>query len=765
MSDSVIKILLIEDNLGDARLLQETLAEADIAHFNLTHVEWLSQGIKRLDQEAFDVVLLDLSLPDSQGLETFRKAQHQVTALPIIVLTGLNDEELAAMALQAGAQDYLVKGQFSGDLLARSIRYAIERKRAEEALRTAATENLLLAQAINSASDGIIITDPNQPDNPIIYLNSAVTRITGYGSEEAIGRNCRFLQGKGTDLHTVASISQAIADRRELKTTLLNYRKDGQPFWNELKISPVFSDDGELLYFIGTQTDVTEVRRAEQKIREQAALLDIATDAILVQDLDNRILYWNKGAERLYGWKSEEAIDRQTGRLIYKQPSPHDAEIWEALLAKGVWQGDLNQVTQSGAEITVESRWTLVRDETGIPHSVLIVSTDITEKKQLEAQFLRAQRLESLGTLAGGIAHDLNNMLSPILMAVQLLELKTTDPQSQQWLNTLETSAKRAAELVKQVLSFARGLGSERVLLHLDRVVPEVEQIVRETFPKSIEIKTSEMAAGIWSVLGDATQLHQVLMNLCVNARDAMPRGGVLQITTENLLVDENYARMNISANVGPYVVITVSDTGTGIDPETLDRVFEPFFTTKEVGKGTGLGLSTVIGIVKDHGGFVTVYSEVGKGTQFKVCLPAIATDEVGQEYEPDLGLPQGQGELILVVDDEVAIREITKTSLEACNYRVMTANDGIEAIALYAEHRQSINATLMDMMMPTMDGATAIRTLQKINPQIKVIAVSGLSLNQQSAISSGNGVKAFLPKPYTAETLLRTLRNVLDEP
>jgi PAS domain S-box-containing protein len=763
MVDQRLKVLLIEDNSGDARLLQESLAEI-AAPVTLLHVELLSQGVQQMQQEVFDVVLLDLSLPDSQGLDTLLQAQVRGSTAPIIVLTGLDDTELAVRAVQDGAQDYLVKGQVTGDLLVRSMRYAIERKRSAMALQMAATENLLQAQAIASASDGILICDPNQPDDPVIYTNPAFSRITGYQLEEVLGRNCRFLQGPATDRETVAQIREGINTQREVKVTLLNYRKDGQPFWNELKISPVFSAQGKLLYFVGIQTDVTERKRAEQKIQEQAALINIATDAILVKDLGTRILFWNHGAERLYGWTAAEALGKPASQLLYAEPSPQYLEAQASLLANGEWQGELRQLTKDRRKIIVESRWTLVRDEHDVPKSILIVGTDITEKKSLETQFLRAQRMESIGTLAGGIAHDLNNMLAPILMAVQLLEtrVREDDEQAKQWLETLETSARRGADLVRQVLSFARGIEGERTMLQIGHLVKEIEKIAKETFPKSVEIWTDIPTWDLWVVSGDATHLHQVLMNLCVNARDAMPDGGKLSIVAENLVVDENYARMNIHAHVGPYVAVTVSDTGVGIPPAVLDRIFEPFFTTKEVGKGTGLGLSTVIGIVKDHGGFVNVYSEVGKGTRFKVYLPAIETTLSQTTEESNRHLPEGNGELVLVVDDEAAICEITKATLEAYHYEVMTANDGIEAIALYAQHRDKIRVVLVDMMMPSMDGFTTIRTLHKIDPQVNVIAVSGLNSNQQSAMLSGVGVKAFLAKPYTAEKLLKILCDVL---
>jgi signal transduction histidine kinase len=319
-----------------------------------------------------------------------------------------------------------------------------------------------------------------------------------------------------------------------------------------------------------------------------------------------------------------------------------------------------------------------VHDFGGKPKSILVVNTDITEKKQLEAQLLRSQRLESLGTLAGGIAHDLNNVLAPILMSAQLLQMKISDSRSQQLLKIMESNVKRGAALIKQVLSFGRGIEGDRMILQVGHLISEIEQIIQETFPKSIEFYP-DIVSDLWSVSGDATQLHQVLMNLIINARDAMPDGGTLTISAENLFIDQNYARMNFEATVGSYIVITVADTGTGIPPKILERIFEPFFTTKELGKGRGLGLSTVIGIIKSHGGFVKVDSAVGKGSQFQVYLPAVESTQTQQAE--NLELPTGHGELILVVDDEAPIREITRTVLETHNYKVVTASDGIEAM------------------------------------------------------------------------------------
>jgi hypothetical protein len=499
-----------------------------------------------------------------------------------------------------------------------------------------------------------------------------------------------------------------------------------------------------------------ERKQTEQKIREQAALLDVATDAIFVRDLDYKILFWNKAAERLYGCRKEEAIGKRTQDIWQTKHSLQLQEALNILMKNGSWEGELYQTTKFDKEIIVESRWTLVPFDKNT-QSILVVNTDITQKKQLEAQFLRAQRLESIGTLASGIAHDLNNVLAPILMTAQLLETQLDDARSKRLLPILVTNAKRGANLVKQVLSFTRGVEGDRTILQLKHLILEIRQVIKETFPKSIEVDC-ETSRNLWTVSGDATQLHQVLMNLCVNARDAMPNGGTLTISAQNFIVDEHYARMHIDAKIGSYIVVVVADTGIGITHEVLDRIFEPFFTTKELGKGTGLGLSTVLGIVKSHAGFINVYSEVGKGSKFEVYLPAQETTETREEKE--LELPHGSGELVLIIDDEPSIREITKTSLEAYNYKAITASDGIEAIALYAEYRDKISIVLTDMLMPSMDGITTIRTLHKINPNVKIIAISGLATSDKMSAAYDLGIKAFLSKPYTAKQLLETINN-----
>ncbi|NMG11824.1 hybrid sensor histidine kinase/response regulator [Brasilonema sp. UFV-L1] len=558
-------------------------------------------------------------------------------------------------------------------------------------------------------------------------------------------------------------IQRAINESSELDTEFRIVWQDGSEHWIAAK-AQVFSDDtGKPLRMIGVNMDITEHKRAEQKIREQAALLDITKDAIIVHSLDdNKILYWSKGGETLYGWKTEQALAQDVNVLLYdEEVLPNFEDAKKTVTMTGEWYGEFHHFTQSNKKIIVSSRWTLMCDWSDQSTSILTVNTDITEKKELEAQFLRAQRLESIGTLASGIAHDLNNVLTPIIASAQLLlHIEFSEQKRQRYLTIVESSAKRAAALVKQVLQFARGFESQRTIVQLEHLLQEFKQVTLETFPKSIEICIN-IAPDLWTVLGDVTQLQQIFINLCVNARDAMPNGGTLSISADNLLIDENFVKMNPEAKLGSYVVVSVCDTGIGISPEIIDRIFEPFFTTKEVSKGTGLGLSTVFGITKNHGGFIKVYSEVGQGSEFKVYLPALE-GSISQPVE-EIELFTGNGELILFVDDELAIQEISKTLLSTHNYKVITASDGIEAIALYVEHQEQIQAVVTDIMMPSLDGMNTIRALQKINPSVKIVAISGLSSNKRVAQMSGIGVQAFLSKPYTMQELLKTLHSVLN--
>jgi PAS domain S-box-containing protein len=590
----------------------------------------------------------------------------------------------------------------------------------------------------------------------IKYVNDKFCEISKYSREELLGQDHRIINSAYHPKEFIRDLWTTIASGQVWKGEIKNRAKDGSIYWVDTTIVPFLNDKGKPYQYVAIRNDITERKRAEEQLREQATLLDNAQDAILVRGLDDKFRFWNKSAERIYGWSAAEVIGRDMKDLIYKNSLSQFAEAKRATLSNGEWRGELRQNTRDGRDIVVESRWTLVRDDRGEPKSVLVINTDVTDKRKIEAQFLRAQRMESIGTLASGIAHDFNNLLSPIMMSIQLLQARISDEDGQRLLAMLQMSAERGAGLVKQVLSFARGVEGERITLEPRHLIKEIVKILKDTLPKSIEVEF-EATEDLSVVAGDATQLHQVLMNFFVNARDAMPGGGKLTIKAENVFIDENYARMNLESKPGPFVMITIADSGIGISPHVINRIFEPFFTTKEHGKGTGLGLSTALGIVKGHGGFINVYSEPGRGTQFKIYLPAAETPFTVQA-DKSTALPSGRGELILVVDDEIAIREITKGTLEAYGYRALTAADGTEAVALYAQHKDEIKVVLTDLMMPYMDGPVTIRALQKLNPKIKIIASSGLAESGRAI----EGVKMFLPKPYTAERLLKALTDVI---
>ncbi|MCU0523740.1 MAG: PAS domain S-box protein [Elainella sp. Prado103] len=637
-----------------------------------------------------------------------------------------------------------------------------DRKQAEIALRESEQR---YHQILDSITEMVFVKDPA---SRLVWGNKAFRAYYGMNLEELQGIvDAPFNQPDYTlqyvhDDAIVFETGQTLEVPEEPVT-----RHDGVVRLFSTIKAPIYDDSGQVVMLVGVCRDITEAKRdeifrqqSEEKIREQAALLDITTDAILVRDLNNQLQFWNAGAERLFGWSAEEVLGHCASEL-WMETAPKQPEILQKVMRTGYWQGELQKVTKNNQLIIVQSRWTLMRDATGQPKSILTVDTDITEQKQLEAQFLRAQRLESIGTLASGIAHDLNNILTPILAISQLLpyKLQHLSAQDQSLLNIMKENSKRGADLVQQILAFTRGAEGKRIVVQVGHVLLEIRKIIRQTFPKSIELQYDVSSQELWMVSADATQLHQVFMNLCVNARDAMPKGGMLTLSAQNLRIDESSASLFPDAHAGAYLMVAVTDTGCGIPPEYLDQIFDPFFTTKEIGQGTGLGLSTVLGIVKSHGGFVTVSSTVEVGTQFQVYLPAIS----GIESEPivDQELPNGNQEVVLVVDDEGVIRETLQALLERHNYRTLAAKDGLDAISVYAQHHESIDIVLMDIRMPAMDGLTAIRTFRQINPHLKVIATSGLAPDRQVLESDEHLIQSFLQKPYSIEELLQTLRTV----
>ena len=631
-ANDIVNVLLIEDDEDDYFITRRLLSQAQVIECDLTWVRTYDEGLEAVLSEPHDVALIDYQLGTRNGLELLREANEQGCSMPMILLTGHGDLEVDLSAMEAGAADYLSKDEIDGPLLERTIRYARERKEAEE------------------------------------------------------------------------------------------------------------------------------------RIRKQATLLDKARDAIIAYDMDGQVVYWNKSAERLTGWSADEMLGETARDYLYDDDERDKLQkCWADIESTDEWTGELRQQTRDGDEIVVESRWTLVRRDDGTPESVLVINTDITERKRLESQFLRSQRMESVGRLVSGIAHDLGNLLVPITLGVKVLEQRHDgDDKTLRTLSMIKNSAERGSDMVDQVLAFARGVEGERVSVAPETIINEVRSITDETFPDNIDV-AAHVEDDLQSIVGDATQIQQVLMNLCVNARDAMPEGGSLTIRAENVILDDQDARLNIEAEPGPYVSIAVSDTGVGMPDDVVDKVFEPFFSTKSEDKGTGLGLSTVYSIVKSHDGFIDIQSEKGVGTTFRVYLP-VDEEEIGEDTtedpaEPAIRRSNGREDRVLVVDNEANILEMTHETLRNAGYQVVTAPGGEEALERLATH--SIDVMVTDLMMPNLDGFELIQTARERYPNLPIIAASGLA-DGRSDEALDAGAQTFLSKPFTADKLERAIESAL---
>lgn len=749
--ESALTFLHLEDNRVDAEFVA-TMLEEDGIDCEIRRVLARDDYVKQLGEGRFDLIISDYSMPSFDGEEALRLARILAPDTPFIFVSGTIGEEIAVEALKNGAVDYVLKNRLSR--FPAAVRRAIEeaRQRAErsELQRELVRRDELFRQITENVEDLIAVLDL---DGNRVFSSPSYFKVLGDACPREGADSFTDIHPK--DRERVRQIvRETVSAGAGLRVEYRLRSREGDIRYVESQSGVIRDAEGRVINVVMVSRDVTEARGFLARLREQARLLDLAQDAIFVRDREQKVTYWNRGAERLYGWSAEEIIGRLASELLYRSDAPRRDDIWSLLVEQGEWSGELRQVTKSGRDLIVVSRRTLLRNESGEPTGVMNINTDVTEQRDLEEKLLRSQRLETIGSLAGGIAHDLNNVLAPVLMMADLLQEEHKGSSEWGMLETVRTSARRGSELVKQILSFAHGVSNEPMALQLRHLIRDMIKLMQDTFPRSIRFEF-HLAADLWTVRGDPTQLHQVLLNLCVNARDAMPDGGLLTIAARNVKPGDGSPSSHC-------VVLEVSDTGEGISDDVAGSIFEPFFSTKAADKGTGLGLPTVARIVKSHGGVIEFDSQVGAGTTFRVLFPACVDDVEGDEAPRVLTPSRGNGERILLVDDEQAVLLMTKGTLEAYNYQVTVARNGLEALTTYRREGGGFDLVITDSMMPSMDGRTLTRYLHAMNPAVKVVAISGLAESDTFSAAQPGVVKASLRKPYEGSELLLIIQKVL---
>ncbi len=644
------------------------------------------------------------------------------------------------------------------------------RKRAEQAL---AESSRFHQQIMASARDGIFVCDLKLKCQ---VWNPAMESLTGIPAAQMLNQHPGDVFPR---LHKVGVIPQLESVAAGQTTSALdfsyNLNQTGRARWCSQSSVPLRDDSGNVVGVISTVRDITdrknmesEIQRSDERLRESEdryrRLVELSPDTVIIH-CRNLVAYINPAGLKLFGATTpDQILNRPVTDFIHPDFRGNTVRRYKILFEEGKATAPMEEekcLRLDGSSVDVEVSASAFRF--GNEPAVLVMARDITSRKMMEARFLRNQRIETIGALASGIAHDLNNVLAPIVMTVALLRDKCEDPDTLALISAMETSAHRGAGIIQQLLTFGRGATGQQLHVHPKHLLKEIAEIAQETFPKSIKI-TTELRNPNWLVLGDATQLHQVLLNLCINARDAMPSGGNLTLFLDLVQIDEANALKTGDGKPGPYVVFGIQDTGKGIPLEIREKIFEPFFTTKEIGKGTGLGLATCLNLVKRHGGFIDLISEPGNGALFKVLLPAVPVTALSADCSaarpPDC--PIAKGELILVVDDEESIRKIIRVALEKTGYRVLTANDGADAVTVFHQHHYEIAAVLIDVMMPVMGGPAAMRAMRAVDPKVLLIATSGMIPRELEQELAELKPRSFLTKPFTTRELLESLAAAL---
>ncbi len=632
------------------------------------------------------------------------------------------------------------------------------RTKAEEDLRNSEERYRAI---FNNAPIGIVLADS---DGRFKEANSALSKMLGYTPEELQRRTTRDVthpEDIEISAENLDRLTRGECESYRLEKRFL--RNDGSLIWADLSVAALHNPLGKHDATVGMISDITSRKRSEAVQKRLATAVGQAAEAIVITDPQGTIQYVNPAAERISGYKREEVLGKTTS--VFKS-GEHDqafyTNLWETIKRGEVWTGRFINKRKDGSLCHEEATISPVRGSGGETINFVAVKRDITEHLELSRQLLQAQKMEAIGTLAGGIAHDFNNLLQVTLGYSELLLTgKRQDDPEYADLSKIFQAARSGAELVQRLLMFSRKADFKPIPLNLNRSIAQVDKLLRRTIPKMIDIQL-DLSDDLAEINADQTQMEQVLMNLAVNARDAMPDGGKFTVGTKKVTLDEECCRIHTEARPGEYVLLTVSDTGHGIDKAIIDHIFEPFYTTKELGRGTGLGLAMVYGIVKQYGGFINCYSKVGRGTTFNVYFPVIES-QMEPEVQSSGVMPAFGTETILLVDDEDFVRDLGARILSKAGYSVLTATNGKEALDLFEKEREQISLVILDLIMPEMGGKECLKELRKIDPKLKVLIATGLSADPFTKESVEMGTRGFVSKPFRIKELLRQVRRVLD--
>jgi two-component system cell cycle sensor histidine kinase/response regulator CckA len=755
-----LQVLLVDDDEDDCTLTSDLVSQIRLPR--RAELEWASSyeaGLEALGRKRSDICLLDYRLGARDGLDLLSEARSQGCICPIVILTGQGADGTDTRAMNLGADDYLFKGDLSVPLLERSIRYAVGRAGHLGELRAS---EIRYRRLFETAKDGILILAADT--GCIVDVNPYMTELTGYARQDFLGKH---LWEIGPFKDTAAS-KDSFAELRAkdyvryedlpLKTT------DGRTVDVEF-VSNVYLVDGVKVIQCNIR-DITVRKRVEDQLRLRDRAIQAVGLGILISDprgTDQPIVYASPGVTKLTGYEPAEIVGRNCRFLQGKDTDPASvAVLRDAIREARSCVVELVNYRKDGTPFWNSIAVSPVVDARGALTNFVGVQTDVTARRQLETQFRQAQKMEAVGRLAGGVAHDFNNLLSVVLSYAEMIgnDLKAGEPMHAD-VEEIRTAALRATDLTRQLLAFSRQQVLEAKVLNLNEVLGGMQKMLGRLLGADVEV-TILPSLGLGNVKVDPGQLEQIVMNLAVNARDAMPAGGHLTIETANVELDADYASAHHDVVPGSYVELAVSDTGTGMDRATLARVFEPFFTTKDQGRGTGLGLATVFGIVKQSGGHIFVYSEPDHGTTFRIYLPRVGAVADAAAFERSALETERLGGTILLVEDEEQVRSIVRTILRRQGYVVLDAPNGGEALLICEQHGAAIDLLLTDVVLPRMSGRQLAERLASIRPGMKVLYMSGYTddaILQHGIIDSG---VAFLQKPITPTSLTRKVREVL---